>query len=453
MERKTIGGFIAALRKANGMTQKDLAERLNVSDKTVSRWERDDGAPDLAVIPAIAEIFGVTCDELLRGERKPAAQRMTYVGETLSGNDDGRAEGSDAEGCARSQKGEKQRQRILTVSLSQYKTRSFIAMGISVAGLIAAMIGNLGFLRAYIGFFVGAIFYLASVVCQAIFVNGAFLTVSDDSLVSAQEAGQFKYQVIRMAQRSIGLTVILLGASLPLMIFVGDTYVGLSAETWLVQGLAYAVVAWLIYSVVCHFLNGHLLKKGVYSLDAKDEEKFRADRKHKERYVFRVLLVLFATWCCQLLVMMKWGVSDLSDSTDFYDYESFVEYMEQDIPYTYYQYDGNTAIMAEPVERPGKEDDITYYDQYGNVISEEEALREELTDRDGNVLCTYIKRNQSVVSIDYSNSEDRLPIRTITQQQWRTGTVRYQLIQNAFWVVYGLEILGAVLLYFRRRAK
>ena len=70
MEKKTIGGFIAALRKVNGMTQKDLAERLNVSDKTVSRWERDDGAPDLTVIPVIAEIFNVTCDKLLRGERK-----------------------------------------------------------------------------------------------------------------------------------------------------------------------------------------------------------------------------------------------------------------------------------------------------------------------------------------------------------------------------------------------
>ena len=81
MEKKTIGGFIAALRKANGMTQKDLAERLNVSDKTVSRWERDDGAPDLAAIPAIAEIFGVTCDELLRGERKSPAQRTEIIEE------------------------------------------------------------------------------------------------------------------------------------------------------------------------------------------------------------------------------------------------------------------------------------------------------------------------------------------------------------------------------------
>ena len=75
MEKKTIGGFIAVLRKANGMTQKDLAEKLNVSDKSVSRWERDDGAPDLSLIPVIAEVFGVTCDELLKGERQSPEMR------------------------------------------------------------------------------------------------------------------------------------------------------------------------------------------------------------------------------------------------------------------------------------------------------------------------------------------------------------------------------------------
>lgn len=69
MEKKTMGGYLAALRRANGMTQRELAERLNVSDKSVSRWERDEGAPDLTLIPVIAEVFGVTCDELLRGER------------------------------------------------------------------------------------------------------------------------------------------------------------------------------------------------------------------------------------------------------------------------------------------------------------------------------------------------------------------------------------------------
>ena len=58
MEKKTIGQFIAVLRKANGLTQQDLADRLNVSNKAVSRWERDESAPDITLIPALAEILG-----------------------------------------------------------------------------------------------------------------------------------------------------------------------------------------------------------------------------------------------------------------------------------------------------------------------------------------------------------------------------------------------------------
>lgn len=69
MDKKSMGSFIAALRKAKGWTQKDLAALLHVSDKTVSRWETGDGTPDLSLVPVLAELFGVTCDELLRGER------------------------------------------------------------------------------------------------------------------------------------------------------------------------------------------------------------------------------------------------------------------------------------------------------------------------------------------------------------------------------------------------
>lgn len=70
MDKKTIGNFIAILRKAKGMTQRELAELLNVSDKAVSRWERDESTPDITLIPVLADIFDVSCDELLR-ERKP----------------------------------------------------------------------------------------------------------------------------------------------------------------------------------------------------------------------------------------------------------------------------------------------------------------------------------------------------------------------------------------------
>lgn len=53
MEKRTIGKFIAILRKANGMTQKELGDRLYVSDKTVSRWENDESLPELNLIPSL----------------------------------------------------------------------------------------------------------------------------------------------------------------------------------------------------------------------------------------------------------------------------------------------------------------------------------------------------------------------------------------------------------------
>ena len=70
MEKKTIGKFISSLRKANGYTQQELADILCVSNKTISSWENDNSAPDLSMIPIIAELFSVSCDELLAGEKR-----------------------------------------------------------------------------------------------------------------------------------------------------------------------------------------------------------------------------------------------------------------------------------------------------------------------------------------------------------------------------------------------
>ena len=80
MEKKTMGKFIAALRQAKGLTQKELGDMLYVSNKAVSRWETDECTPDLNLIPAIADIFGVTCDELLRGERRQSGEQAANEG-------------------------------------------------------------------------------------------------------------------------------------------------------------------------------------------------------------------------------------------------------------------------------------------------------------------------------------------------------------------------------------
>ena len=74
MEAKSIGKFIATLRKANGYTQAQLAEQLGVSNKTISNWENEVSYPDLSLIPVIADLFNVTSDELLRGARNNNVQ-------------------------------------------------------------------------------------------------------------------------------------------------------------------------------------------------------------------------------------------------------------------------------------------------------------------------------------------------------------------------------------------
>lgn len=69
MDNVKCGKFIAALRKERGLTQGQLAERIGVTDKAVSKWETGRGFPDVSVLPALAEELGTTLTELVNGER------------------------------------------------------------------------------------------------------------------------------------------------------------------------------------------------------------------------------------------------------------------------------------------------------------------------------------------------------------------------------------------------
>lgn len=66
MKKQTLGMMISSLRKEKGMTQLQLAEIMGVTDKAVSKWERDLSAPDVNSIPKLAETFGITVDELMQ---------------------------------------------------------------------------------------------------------------------------------------------------------------------------------------------------------------------------------------------------------------------------------------------------------------------------------------------------------------------------------------------------
>ncbi len=65
-----IAANIVCLRKKNGLTQQDLANKLNYTDKAISKWERGESIPDVIVLKQIADMFGVTVDYLLCSEHK-----------------------------------------------------------------------------------------------------------------------------------------------------------------------------------------------------------------------------------------------------------------------------------------------------------------------------------------------------------------------------------------------
>lgn len=71
MDSGKTGALIAEARKAKGLTQRQLAETLHISDRTVSKWERGAGIPDVALLEPLADALGLTVRSLLRGEAEP----------------------------------------------------------------------------------------------------------------------------------------------------------------------------------------------------------------------------------------------------------------------------------------------------------------------------------------------------------------------------------------------
>ena len=86
MDQKKIGSFLRELRKEQRITQEDLAEKLNVSSRTISRWETGSNMPVISLLIEIADFFDVSIPEIINGERKSEKmdEEVKEVAEKLS---------------------------------------------------------------------------------------------------------------------------------------------------------------------------------------------------------------------------------------------------------------------------------------------------------------------------------------------------------------------------------
>lgn len=393
MEKKTIGKFIAVLRKANGMTQQDLGEKLFVSDKTVSRWERDECNPDLSLIPAIAEIFGITTDELLRGERNAPITSDTP-------NED--------EALKQKRKSEKQLKAMISGQKRKFGNLSMISLGIALFGLIVGMIINLGFSKGLIAFFVTSIFLMASTICQICFTANARISANEDGDYSEiiDEANT------AFAQKTIAVcfaNIIIFAFCLPLVTVIDGRNYGLTFGMWLIYGLTFAVIATIIAYIIYHvILLPSLIKRDLIVLDQKSTIR----NAFKRKLIIRLSAISTAIALLlgiAIIVVNNVGNRAFADKVVLESPEEFKEYMES-------SYDKNKYI-----------DGDWHIDSEGNQIGSsiivddesEEPFKEYdvLLDKQGEVLCEYYYHSDLYAVIEYNiNSDNRCPITVYTRE-------------------------------------
>ena len=122
-----FGGYLSRLRKAADMTQSELAEKLNVSRQAVSKYETGDSFPDISILVMIAEIFGVSIDDLINSA-EPSRTEAAILGKMASGSQDVAAQSiDDIVGLAP----------LLKPSVLEKLSASLVKQGIDISTLVS----------------------------------------------------------------------------------------------------------------------------------------------------------------------------------------------------------------------------------------------------------------------------------------------------------------------------
>lgn len=251
-----MGDFLAAMRKSKGFTQQEVADRLLISNKTVSSWERGASCPDISMLPAIAELYGVTCDEIIAGERK---------------KDAGAGEAAES----------KRYRKNLEYMLARERGRNSISAAVSAALLALALLAEIFctyvLYRGRAGYFAALVFIIAAVT-----VNAVFSARTSLSLAGALAGEDINEEGINGLCRELYVKnfmirgAALLEAALLLpFLFVDDDYIP-SLFGILIYGLPLALLVILILTLAFTYVKGH---RSFYSENERKYYKYLFPRK------------------------------------------------------------------------------------------------------------------------------------------------------------------------------
>lgn len=414
MEAKTMGSFLAALRKAAGMTQRELAERLHVSDKAVSRWERDECAPDLALLPVIAEIFSVSCDELLRGSRAKPAQPDDPA------------------------KAEKQRQWILKKTRAQYRSRTLLALLGPALGAVAAAASVLAFDQTVLGFWLGAAGCLVGAVVQLVLWSGAALSLSGDQ--AGAEAAACRYELLRITELSLTLSLAALAALLPLNWYTPADWL-MIAQT--VRPLPYAPLAAvccggavLLALLLLRVLNPWLSRRAPVSLPKEAAREIVRRARSRSRVALTLAAALAATVFLQGAATLAWPTAALARGTRYDNAADFHAAMAANDPAP------ETPLTTQQLTALLQRLEENQIIQYNSA----QQGRGHLYNLDGAETYSYSTRNQAVAFLRYTpQAGDDFPaVEVVTVAQAQAALHQAALRRGCFLALYALELAGAL---------
>lgn len=423
MEKKTIGKFISALRRANGMTQKELAEKLFVSDKTVSRWECDECTPELSLIPVIADLFDVTADELLRGEK----------------NNPTKSENNENEGTRYSMKGEKQFKMMLYNRLKKYKNLTLISVGLAIVGWLMGLLCNFGFDNGVMGFVLGTVLFLASEICQICFARSARLPLDEEEETYHVRIQEVNAKLTQATVRISFLNFVLFAFNFPLSWTGGAS--GMMFDAWLGFGLICTAVALVLaYVIYTLIIKPLLVKKGLLFPNLVKDERRRRNI-HRMSVIAAVVGILALLTALAVWILNFIGLQAFAEYKTFDDPYAFKEYMEADYD-RWFEEGHNGEIIINPA--PDVDEYYAYmdkdyiYDENGEKI--EYYYNEALYDR-----------------IEYLEEYNKAPVRVLTNEAYYTAWNTFMDLQTYMWwsilgeALVGVAVYGILLLRDRKK--
>lgn len=431
MEKKSMGSFLTALRKASGLTQKQLAEKLNVSDKAISRWERDECAPDLSVIPVLAEIYGVTSDEILRGQRMDP-EKLYHGGDRA--------------------KAQKQRKRILKSTKTKFTCRSLVAVALAVVGVLLAYILNTEFAKANAGFLIGCIFFIAAAVSQALFLITGFAAVSDEEWKDSP-VENCKGFMLLTSQWCLGVIAAAIAFCIPL---AGKRSVSL--YDCLLSGIPWIFAMTVAWVLIQFTLNLCLKRKGIVDLKLPINKL-----RHRCGTVLALVLVAllgFQVVMSCFLADNKLLYAPHETITDLQTFKQLITEPKTENGLPMYLDDDRNDVWVfylEEYDGQGYITDLSTYNPKAYKLHKDEILKELIpTEMEPpNGIRSFSKAfgyqfshlNRSIVHYEVSDTNDLLPIYTYSVDQLEEANQIFVSINLIYLLTYAIAAFTTLIVY------